>query len=58
MSKIELHIFLQSLEKEKKAATSNTKQQSETFLKSIGLLKKNGKIAKPYREICIQKSLA
>ena len=58
MSKIELDNFLLILEKEKKAAISNTKQQSEAFLRGIGLLDKKGKITKPYREICIQRSQA
>ena len=33
---------------------SNNKEESKKFLKSVGIINKNGKLKKPYRNLCTQ----
>ncbi len=47
--------FLKILEKEKKAAAKRTKEESIAFLHAVGILTKSGKVAKPYKNLCIPK---
>ncbi|HRP91084.1 MAG TPA: hypothetical protein PKX92_13715 [Edaphocola sp.] len=50
--------FLKILEKEKEAIATKTKEESIAFLRSVGILTKSGKVAKPYKNLCIPKEQA
>lgn len=58
MSEKDLHNFLRLLEKERKNASKHTKEEADAFLKTIGVLTKNGNVAEPFKNICIPKSQA
>ena len=55
MSEKEINSFLHLLEKEKKIAAKHTKAEAEAFLKTVGVLSKNGTVANPFKSICIPK---
>ena len=55
MSERDLSIFLKILKKEKRAASKYTKAKAGEFLKTVGVLTKNGNLTKPFKEICIPK---
>ena len=50
--------LMKILEKEKKAAAKRTKEESIAFLHSAGILTKSGRLAKPYKNLCIPKEQA